>query len=737
LIRNTIFDFQRPTRFVMKKLIYSLILIPVLLALSLIPMRSSAQGCSNTFLSGLVDASNLGGNEEVINNCNFYGDYSRINNVSAGSNLKFAITNGGFITIREGAVNGPVLATGMNETTVTSLSGQDLFVHWNSNSACGTEVGACIETTVQCLNCSGCIAANFSTSLDITDPDPIEMTISNCNLSNQYNEITGVPALRWLLINSTSGYLVLREGAPNGPIIDQGFQQVDVIASGANLYLHYFDDASCSTNNNSNCISSNIRCISCPWQDPEDGECFNDFGAATVDISNTSNNVTTISICQFQTDHAEVTGVPSGQNIVFDYEVSTYITVREGLPNGPVVAQGFSPVTVVSASGSNLYPHYTVNENCDTQFFCWESTVECSTCTDCPLGNVGDLCEDGNSQTTGTTIQADCSCGGGSAIPQNDSCTDISELLTCNEEVIGNTDFASFSGIIPTNCSGLLTTTGDTWYAFQADGSSNYELQLFQEPGALAWEGSLHIYDGNCNSLTEVACSNNSGTSSESISLTVPSAGIYYVQVFAQSEGNDAYRLRLLCSPSCSNPFPAVNPSSLSTSVTPSNIQLTWDAVPGQIGCQLQLQTAQGTLVGSQIVGGVAANDFVIPSGVLSPGVNYQWRVRCGCSQSPPVVGPFSSWQNFIVPSGIQIETNPNPTSGISNVTFSLYQAGYTTLVVYDMNGRLVEAIFAGNTQADKDYRFEFDGSDLPNGIYLYRVTSALGVKNEKFVIAR
>ncbi|MGB6038195.1 MAG: T9SS type A sorting domain-containing protein, partial [Cryomorphaceae bacterium] len=127
----------------------------------------------------------------------------------------------------------------------------------------------------------------------------------------------------------------------------------------------------------------------------------------------------------------------------------------------------------------------------------------------------------------------------------------------------------------------------------------------------------------------------------------------------------------------------------------------------------------------------------VIPgSPFLEFSTDYIWRVRCGCSIDPLVAGPWSSWQPFTTP-GSAISSSPNPTEGQSNVTFTVVEEGYTTLEVFDMSGRLVDAIFAGNTQPNNEYRFEFDGSALPNGVYIYRLTSQSEVLNEKFMIVK
>jgi len=111
--------------------------------------------------------------------------------------------------------------------------------------------------------------------------------------------------------------------------------------------------------------------------------------------------------------------------------------------------------------------------------------------------------------------------------------------------------------------------------------------------------------------------------------------------------------------------------------------------------------------------------------------------VRCGCSQNPLVVGAYTPWTPFTTPGGAGIATSPNPTTGISFVSFTVDHPSYTSLEVFDMNGKLIDAVFTGTAEPGGEYRFEFDGSYLPNGIYLYRLTTEEEVVNEKFMIAR
>lgn len=83
------------------------------------------------------------------------------------------------------------------------------------------------------------------------------------------------------------------------------------------------------------------------------------------------------------------------------------------------------------------------------------------------------------------------------------------------------------------------------------------------------------------------------------------------------------------------------------------------------------------------------------------------------------------------------MDVEPNPTNRLSNVTFTANDEILHTLEVYDMQGRLIHTLMNERTLVGQQYRFTFDASFLPNGVYLYRLSTESDVKVEKFVIAK
>lgn len=191
-----------------------------------------------------------------------------------------------------------------------------------------------------------------------------------------------------------------------------------------------------------------------------------------------------------------------------------------------------------------------------------------------------------------------------------------------------------------------------------------------------------------------------------------------------------------VCNGDCVTPFPPLNFSGISTVMLEDAVQFNWLPVEGQTGCQVQVRRNLTDFFQNILVPGQEASSFTAPFFAFEEVGTYEWRVRCGCSTDPVVAGPFSSWQYFFI-SGAFISIHPNPTQGFSQLSFKGAEAGYTTFEVIDMSGRMIESLYAGMPSTDQSYVFQFDGSDLPEGIYLVRLITPSKSLSKKLIISR
>lgn len=510
----------------------------------LISTKANGQ-CQNDFEFGSVDASTLDNSVTNITTCNFYGDYAPVTNVEAGSNFQIDIPDdGGYITVREGTFNGPVIANGSAPLNVNNVSGDDLFIHFNGDASCSTATD-CITTTIQCLSCDGCLTLSEFSTEDLSAGDNTVVPQSGCNIVNEYNVVTNPSFLETIEFTATNGaYIVVRSGTFDGPVVGEGFSPVQVTSFGEDLFSHYLSDASCGLTP-LGCIETTVQCTSCPPPDPMDGDCYNgdDFGGA--DLSEGSNASITLANCAFSTEHSEVTGVPAGENIVFTLENGNYITVREGTPNGPVVAQGFSPVTVFSASGANLYAHYTANALCESDGLCYNSTVQCASCPDCPeIGlDIGDSCDDEDPTTGNDIVLEGCICEGQPVPTNNEPCNAIN--INCGSSISGSTLTANQSGISSPSCS-PSGSEEDVFYSIFALPGITYEVTV----NGVDYDGVLVAYTGACDgSLTELDCSDDglSPNIAETISFTVTEPQSVLVRTYDWNSNGGSFNLSVSC----------------------------------------------------------------------------------------------------------------------------------------------------------------------------------------------
>jgi hypothetical protein len=66
-------------------------------------------------------------------------------------------------------------------------------------------------------------------------------------------------------------------------------------------------------------------------------------------------------------------------------------------------------------------------------------------------------------------------------------------------------------------------------------------------------------------------------------------------------------------------------------------------------------------------------------------------------------------------------EPYPNPFNADANLSFSLAEAGEISLVVYDIQGRVVERIVEG-WMPEGSYQVKFNGAELSSGVYFARL---------------
>ena len=95
------------------------------------------------------------------------------------------------------------------------------------------------------------------------------------------------------------------------------------------------------------------------------------------------------------------------------------------------------------------------------------------------------------------------------------------------------------------------------------------------------------------------------------------------------------------------------------------------------------------------------------------------------------------SLKNEDLKSGRVVENFPDPFSGKTNIRFIMTEDTQAEVTVYDLTGKLVKTVYKGEVKANQEYKFEFDGTTLPNGMYLYKVVTPKSEHVGKMLLVR
>ncbi len=175
----------------------------------------------------------------------------------------------------------------------------------------------------------------------------------------------------------------------------------------------------------------------------------------------------------------------------------------------------------------------------------------------------------------------------------------------------------------------------------------------------------------------------------------------------------------------------ACNSSNLPTNQNSTNLAnrvvLTWDPIPGAVGCQVNGKRLPSGPQPSVNVLSAPYNTTNVPYAAAGAGTTWTWRVRCACNISPLDVSAFSAFgDTFSIPaaremmSEIELTVFPNPATDVIMMGFGSQEQADALIEVSDMLGRVVYseriAVIQGANQAS------IPVSQLENGMYFVRI---------------
>ena len=93
--------------------------------------------------------------------------------------------------------------------------------------------------------------------------------------------------------------------------------------------------------------------------------------------------------------------------------------------------------------------------------------------------------------------------------------------------------------------------------------------------------------------------------------------------------------------------------------------------------------------------------------------------------EETPIASSFKLEQNY-----------PNPFNPSTKIKYSIPQMSEVTLKIYDVLGNEI-ATLVNEEKPAGEYEVEFDGTELPSGIYFYQLTAGSSIETKKMVLLK
>jgi hypothetical protein len=123
--------------------------------------------------------------------------------------------------------------------------------------------------------------------------------------------------------------------------------------------------------------------------------------------------------------------------------------------------------------------------------------------------------------------------------------------------------------------------------------------------------------------------------------------------------------------------------------------------------------------------------EFKLTDGVPNSGVPREGHVILERPEVNSIKPASNSLETFVLNSNY-----PNPFNSNTKIDYSLPNFDKVKLQVYDITGKLVQTLVDENQNSGK-YSVNFDGSNLPSGIYVYQLQVGSYSQTKKMVILK
>ena len=281
----------------------------------------------------------------------------------------------------------------------------------------------------------------------------------------------------------------------------------------------------------------------------------------------------------------------------------------------------------------------------------------------------------------------------------------------------------------PNNSVNISTTPTLTWNASQ--GATSYSVQV-----------SLTT---NFQVITDSATVNT--TQYQIPAGKLQSGNTYFWRVNASnSAGTSTWSSIWNFTTSISPPVTPVLISPPNGSQVTTTPLLDWNDVV--LATSYRLQVSQVSNFMTTVIDEVSltTSQYQVPSGVLSANVQYFWRAR---ARNAGGWSPWASAWNFTtsligvnpisgeIPTSFNLYQNyPNPFNPLTNIRFDIPKSSFVKIILYDVLGNVITTIVNEKLSAGS-YEVNWDASDYPSGVYIYKLHTSDFVDVKKMVLIK
>lgn len=178
----------------------------------------------------------------------------------------------------------------------------------------------------------------------------------------------------------------------------------------------------------------------------------------------------------------------------------------------------------------------------------------------------------------------------------------------------------------------------------------------------------------------------------------------------------------------------------------PKDTYFQWASLAGATGYEIQVGLGSSIAATNLVADSVLSGTSMKLKGLLAPDKIYCWRGR---AINQFGTGLWSSTARFKVidassvgdlpslPLEYKLMGNyPNPFNPTTRIQFSLKEAGFVSLKIYNILGAEVKTLINGRMKEGGHY-VDFDGSQLPSGAYIYRLEAGGNKLSGKMILMK